>query len=316
VHHELPANEGTVHGWFDRNRPPALTIEPGDSVTVDTLDAWWSAGPLAPGQDIPDRPRAAGWRPDAGHALTGPIAVRGASAGDTLAVRINAVTSGRWGTTHTGGPRRLFERYGIAGAHTVHRWKLDPDAGTGRNELGFRVALQPFLGIIGLAPAEPGRHSTIPPRRVGGNLDCRELVAGSTLYLPVEVDEALLSAGDGHAAQGDGEVGGTAIECPMRTAMTIALADLHVDAPLGNTPAGWITFGLATTVDEAGHLALNRLFDLMSAHYRLARGDAVALASVAAHLHVTQIVNQTVGVHALLPHGALRDIRGSRDGRR
>jgi acetamidase/formamidase len=306
VRHSLTVTEQTVQGWFDRDAPPVLTVDPGDSVTLDTLDAWWSAGPLAPGQDIPERPRAAGWQPDAGHALTGPIAVRGIKAGDTLAVRIDTVTPGAWGTTHAGGPGRLFERYGIADAHTVHRWQLDSAAGTARNELGFEVQLRPFLGIMGLAPAGPGRASTIPPRRAGGNLDCRELVAGSTLYLPVEVDGALFSAGDGHAAQGDGEVGGTAIECPMHVELTFGRAELSVDTPVANTPAGWVCMGLAATLDEASEIALAALFKLMSACLGLPRGDAVALASVAAGLRVTQIVNGTVGAHAILPHGALR----------
>jgi acetamidase/formamidase len=224
-------------------------------------------------------------------------------------VRIHAVTPGSWGTTHTGGPRRLFDRYGIAGAHTVHRWELDPEGGTGRNELGFTVALRPFLGVMGVAPAEPGRHSTIPPRRVGGNLDCRELVAGSTLYLPVAVAGALFSTGDGHAAQGDGEVGGTAIECPMHVELTLDLADLHVETPVADTPAGWVTMGVADTLDEASGIALEALFDLMSARLGLGRGDVVALASVVADVHVTQIVNRTVGVHAVLPHDALASAR-------
>ena len=309
MHHELRAHQETVHGWFDRDTPPVLTVDRGDSVSVDTLDCWWSAGPLAPGQGIADRPRAAGWQPDAGHALTGPIAVRGAGPGDTLAVRIDTVTPDSWGTTHTGGPRRLFDRYGIAESHTVHRWELDPAAGIGRNELGYSVSLRPFLGVMGVAPAESGRHSTIPPRRVGGNLDCRELVAGSTLYLPVAVEGALFSTGDGHAAQGDGEVGGTAIECPMHVQLTFDLADLHVDTPIADTPVGWVTMGVADTLDQASGIALEALFCLMSARLGLGRGDVVALASVVADVHVTQIVNRTVGVHAVLPHGALATVR-------
>ena len=132
-----------------------------------------------------------------------------------LRIRIEAVVPGGWGTTYANArPTAYNERYGLTGS-AVHRWTLDPVAGTGRNQHGHTVALRPFLGVIGMPPAEPGRHSTIPPRPHGGNLDCRELVAGSTLWLPIPVDGALLSVGDGHAAQGDGEVSGTAIECPM-----------------------------------------------------------------------------------------------------
>jgi acetamidase/formamidase len=190
----------------------------------------------------------------------------------------------------------------------VHRWTLDPVAGTGRNQHGHTVALRPFLGVIGMPPAEPGRHSTIPPRPHGGNLDCRELVAGSTLWLPIPVDGALLSVGDGHAAQGDGEVSGTAIECPMdRVDLTLSTVDdFPVTGPVARTPAGWVTMGLGYTVDDAVFEALNAMFDLLGRLHGVSRPDAVALASVAVDVRVTQIVNRTVGAHAVLPPGALR----------
>lgn len=307
MHHELAADQSNLHGWFDRSLPPALVIDPGDTVRFQTLDCWWSAGPLGADEFLPDRARVAGYEPDAGHALTGPVAIRGARAGDTLAVRIDAVTPESWGTTVTGGSaRRLFQRYGIADHDTVHRWELDAVTGTGRNDYGHTVALRPFMGVMGVAPAQPGRHSTIPPRRVGGNLDCRELRAGSTLYLPVAVDGALFSVGDGHAAQGDGEVGGTAIECPMTVALTFGVVDLAIDTPVALTAAGWLTMGVAETLDEASGIALEAMFALMQSQYELTRGHAVALASVTVDLRVTQIVNRTVGVHAVLRHGAIR----------
>jgi acetamidase/formamidase len=161
--------------------------------------------------------------------------------------------------------------------------------------------------VVGLAPAAPGRHSTVPPRPTGGNLDCKELVAGSILYLPVAVDGALLSIGDGHARQGDGEVGGTAIECPMTTELTLDVRDdLPVRTPVADTPAGWVTMGVAESVDEASYRALEAMFDLMQQRLDLSRAQAAALASVVVDLRVTQIVNQTVGAHAVLPHDALR----------
>jgi acetamidase/formamidase len=137
------------------------------------------------------------------------------------------------------------------------------------------------------------------------------LIAGSTLYLPVAVDGALFSAGDGHGAQGDGEVGGTAIECPMRADLTFDLVDLPVDTPIANTPAGWVSMGVAGSLDEASGIALEALFRLMANLLRLGRGDVVALASVVVDLRVTQIVNRTVGVHAVFPHHALGDVRPS-----
>jgi acetamidase/formamidase len=189
----------------------------------------------------------------------------------------------------------------------VHAWSLDPASGTGRNQHGHTVRLRPFLGVLGLAPAAPGRHSTIPPRRCGGNLDCRELVAGSVLYLPVEVDGALLSAGDGHAAQGDGEVSGTAIECPLdRVRLRLeVLEDLPLRFPAADTPAGRVSLGVGDTLDDAADAALEGMFDHLVARYGVSRADAVALASVVVDVRVTQIVNQVVGVHAVLPHGAV-----------
>lgn len=226
-----------------------------------------------------------------------------------LEVRIDAVVPGCWGTTFAGGrPSPYNRRYGTVGRQTVHRWELDPVAGTGRNQHGHTVALRPFLGVLGMPPPEPGRHSTIPPRTHGGNLDCRELVGGSTLYLPVPVDGALLSVGDGHAAQGDGEVSGTAIECPMeRVDLTVDVRDdWELLTPVAHTPAGWVTMGLGDTLDDAAFAALEAMFALLGRLHGVSHDDAVALASVAVHLRVTQIVNEVVGVHAVLPPGALR----------
>src|SRR4029450_13937192 len=113
------------------------------------------------------------------------------------------------------------------------------------DEKGARVRLAPFLGGMGMPPDEPGRHSTAPPRRSGGNIDCKELVAGTTLYLPISVDGALFSAGDGHGAQADGEVSGTAIECPVeRAQLTLELSDLELRSPIARTPDSWIALAV------------------------------------------------------------------------
>ncbi|HZZ95604.1 MAG TPA: acetamidase/formamidase family protein [Jatrophihabitantaceae bacterium] len=302
----IEARGSALHGVFDRAISPVLTIEAGDTVRAETLDAWWSAGPYTGG--APDeRARVPEHTADAGHALTGPIAIRGAVPGRTLAVRIDSVTPGTYGATVTGGRPTVFNvRSGIESVCTVHAWELDVDALTGRNQFGHTVALRPFMGVMGVAPAAPGPHSTIPPRRTGGNLDCKELVAGSTLYLPIAVDGALFSVGDGHAAQGDGEVAGTAIECPMTVELTFDVVDLPIDTPVADTPAGWVTMGVADTLDDACYRALNAMYDLMQRRFELDRADAVALASVVVDTRVTQIVNQVVGVHAVLPHDAVR----------
>jgi acetamidase/formamidase len=304
----LEPDARTLHGYFSAERPPVLTVDPGDSVRFRTLDAGWSAGPFT-GGSYPDRPRVPEYEPGSGHALVGPVAVRGARAGMTLAVRVVEVVPGRWGTTVAGGWPSVFnKRYGVDAEGSELIWTLDPEAMTGRDQHGHTVALRPFMGVMGMPPAEPGRHSTVPPRAHGGNLDCRELVAGSTLYLPVPVDEALFSVGDGHAAQGDGEVSGTAIECPMdRVVLTLGLReDFPVTTPVAHTPAGWLTLGLGSTVDDAVFEALDAMFALLGRLHGVSRTDAIALASVAVDVRVTQIVNQVVGAHAVLPHGAIR----------
>ena len=185
---------------------------------------------------------------------------------------------------------------------------LDVQARTGSTtQYGFRRKLAPFLGVMGVAPAEPGEHSTIPPRPgTGGNIDCRELTAGSTLYLPVQVEGALLYLGDGHAAQGDGEVGGTAIECPMTTRARVGLAR---DRPLARihaeAPAGRITFGFSPDLNAAMGDALDAMVTWLTVLTGADRGTALALAGTCIDLRVTQVVNQTWGVHALLPAGTL-----------
>lgn len=304
----LEPDDRTLHGYFSRDYAPVLTVDPGDSVRVRTLDAFWSAGPYTGGEH-PDRPKVPQHRPGYGHALTGPIAVRGALPGMALEVRVDAVVPAPWGTTVSGGwPSPFNERYGVTGTRVVHTWELDVAAGIGRNQYGHSVTLRPFLGVMGMPPAEPGEHSTIPPRTHGGNLDCKELVAGSTLYLPVPVPDALFSVGDGHARQGDGEVGGTAIECPMdRVDLTFGLReDLALSGPVARTPAGWVTMGVADDQTDATYQALESMFALLGRLYGVSRQDAIALASVAVDLRVTQIVNQVVGVHAVLPPGAIR----------
>lgn len=306
--HELHPGRHTVHGAFSADTPPALTIDAGETVRFGTWDAGWSLGPFTGGH-FPDRPRHEGYTEGAGHALTGPVAVRGARAGQTLVVRIHTVVPGPWGMTCGGGwPSAFNNRYGVADAGVVHAWTLDTTAMTGRNQHGHTVALRPFMGVLGMPPPEPGAHSTVPPRRWGGNLDCRELIPGSTLFLPIPVDQALFSVGDGHAAQGDGEVSGTAIECPMdRVELTLDVRDdLPLDGPIAHTPAGWLAFGLGDTLDDAAYAALERMFALLRRLHGVARPDAVALASVAVDLRITQIVNQVVGVHAVLPPGAIR----------
>jgi acetamidase/formamidase len=304
--HELPAERRTLHGHFSRELEPVLSVDPGDTVRFATLDAGWGfQGPE--GERAEFEPRDPDL--DGGHALVGPIEVRGARAGQTLSVRIDDVRVAGFGFTSAGGSDMFMNaRLGVAdgNAHALY-WALDAEAEVGRDQNGRAVALRPFLGVLGMPPPEPGVHPTYPPRVWGGNLDCKELVAGSTLYLPIPVDGAVFSAGDGHARQGDGEVSGLAIECPLeRVELTLDLRpDLELDTPIAETPSGWIAFGLDEDLDAAVAIATGAMLDLMSRELGLKRKDALALASVVVDLRVTQVVNGVRGIHAVLPHDAI-----------
>lgn len=283
--HELPLERRTLHGHFSCDLEPVLGVDAGDSVRFATPDAGWT---LDSGEAFEPRSSPA----DDGHALCGPIEVRGARAGQTLAVRVDEVTPGPCGVTLTEPPQRI-------------EWKLDGD--TGRASTGHTVRLRPFLGVLGMPPPEPGAHSTTPPRPWGGNLDCKELVAGTTLYLPVPVDGGLFSAGDGHAAQGDGEVGGTAIECPSSAQVTLDVRDdLQLGWPCARIEGAWLAFGFDEQLGLAATIAVDGMVELMGRELGLSPADALGLASVVVDLRVTQVVNQVLGVHAVLRDDALR----------
>jgi acetamidase/formamidase len=303
--HRLDPTPDTVTDVFSRALSPVLTVDPGDAVVVRSLDA---SGYLER-QEAPGEERARMLAEKRGHCLTGPIAVRGAEPGMTLAVRLVSLRPGEWGwTVAAAKDDALNRRLGVAGGPPAWLlWELDADAMVGKNDLGLATSLAPFLGVIGLPPDAEGEHSTIPPRACGGNIDCRELVAGSTLYLPVTVPGALLCVGDGHAAQGDGEVCGTAIECPMTTELVL---DLVTDPPVPTahavTPAGRITFGFSPDLNEASAQALEAMLGWLRSLYGVDTATALALASPTVDLRVTQIANEVWGVHALLPDDALR----------
>ena len=308
--HEIPLERRTLHGHFSRGLEPVAEVFSGDVIRFGTLDAGWGLEP--PRADGSERRRFEPLDPelDAGHPLIGPVAVRNARAGMTLEVRIETVRVGRYGLTVAGGwSTPLNERLGVAsGESRVLAWELDADAGTASDRAGREVALAPFLGVLGMPPPEPGVHPTGPPRVWGGNLDCKELVAGTTLFLPIPVDGALFSAGDGHARQGDGEVSSTAIECPLeRAELGLALReDFELTAPIARTRDSWIAFGLGESLDEAAGNAVEGMLRLMERELKLERRDALALASVVVDLRITQVVNGVLGVHAVLPDGAIR----------
>jgi acetamidase/formamidase len=280
--HQLPLEQRTLHGHFSCELEPVLTVDPGDAVRIDVPNATWE---LDSGEQFVSRDPSV----DTGHALAGPIEVRGARAAQTLVVQIDEVTPGSRGATLTEWPHVL-------------RWELgDGVARAG----GFTVALRPFLGVLGMPPPEPGIHSTIPPRPWGGNIDCKELVAGTTLFLPIPVDGAHFSAGDAHAAQGDGEVSGTAIECAARAQVTLDVRDdLPLEWPIARVEGAWLTFGFDEHLGRAARIAADGMLDLMQREHGLARNDALALASGVVDLRVTQVVNDVLGVHAVLRDGS------------
>ena len=303
AHHEIPLERRTLHGHFSRDLEPILTVDSGDSIAFSCLNSGWRT---AEHEVFPDRDAEL----DAGHALIGPVEVRGARAGQTLEVKIDAIRIGAGGVTQAAGfSTPLNERLGVEDGETVTLlWSLDADSKIGRTDSGREVVLQPFLGVIGMPPDEPGIHSTAPPRSCGGNVDCKELVAGTTLYLPISVDGALLSAGDGHAAQGDGEVSQLAIEASVeRAQLTLSVRDdLPLVNPIAWTPEAWLTFGFDEDLDEAAALAIEGMLELMEREHGLERREALALASVVVDLRVTQLVNGSRGIHARLAHDALR----------
>ena len=311
--HELPLERRTLHGHFSRDLEPVLEIDPGDTIAFSSLDAGWGVEPPRP--DGSERRRYEPLDPelDFGHPLVGPVAVRGARARQTLEVRIETVSVGAYGFTVAGGwSTPLNDRLGVgSGEGRALVWELDAESGTGRDRDGREVTLAPFLGVLGMPPPEPGVHPTRPPRVWGGNLDCKELVAGTTVYLPIPVDEALFSAGDGHARQGDGEVSSTAIECPLeRAELTLDLRDdLELSTPLARTDGGWLALGVGDDLDEAAANAVDAILVVMGHEMGLERLDALALASVVVDLRITQVVNGVVGVHAVLPHDAVGSVR-------
>lgn len=282
--HELPLDASVLHGYFSCDLEPVLTVDPGDSVRFSVPNAGWRVG-----RDEPFESRNP--KLDTGHALAGPVEVRGARAGQTLVVGVEDVTPGPWGATFTDPPHRID-------------WELAGGVGRGAAR---EVQLAPFLGVLGMPPDEPGIHSTIPPRRSGGNIDCKELVAGSTLFLPLPVDGALFSAGDGHAAQGDGEVSGTAIESPVDATLTLDVRDdLPLEWPVARIDGAWLTFGFDENLGLAARIAVDGMLELMGREHGLSRADALGFASVVVDLRVTQVVNQVLGVHAILRDDALR----------
>ncbi len=310
--HLLQSTPDTVHwGYFDGSLKPVLTIDSGDRVVIEcvTCNPEWMPPPNSNFHILPEIPEIhrKAKRGSGNHILTGPIFVRGAQVGDVLEVKILDIELRQdWGFN-------LFRAYGGTLPEDFPYMRLihvpiDRASNTATMPSGLKVPLAPFFGQLAVAPRkEYGRQNSKEPREFGGNLDCKDLVAGSTIYLPVWNEGALFSTGDGHAAQGHGEVDGTAIETSLKGTFEFHLRkDLTWKLPRAETPTHLIAFGLDADLDDAARQALKQMIDWITALTGIHKDEAYALCSFAADLHVTQTVNNIKGVHAMIAKSILR----------
>ena len=308
-HHRLEAGADTVHwGYFDAALPPVLTVESGDTVTISTVSGPPDVMPPPP-LVVPQALRAVHAQvPNRlpGHICTGPVAVAGARAGQTLEVRIEAIELHYdWGYTYAA-PLKGALPHEVSERHLIHI-PLDRQRGTGRLPWGLELPLRPFFGVMAVAPPPAwGMVSTLPPRVNGGNLDNKELIPGTTLYLPIYVDGANFSVGDGHGVQGDGEVCVTAIETGLVGTFRLTVRDdMPLRWPIAETPDCVMTMAFDPDLDDCARIALSTMLDLIVARTGLARAEAYMLCSLAADLRVTQFVNGNNGIHCMLPKWCL-----------
>ena len=307
--HDLKLLPENVHwGYYDAAVKPVLRVASGDTIRVETMIARGLQRLRAAGvkeDEIPDSlkvvERTVTERGPGAHPMTGPIWIEGAEPGDVLEVRIVGFEFlhpyGVSGFIPTGGT--LPDEFPYVRFHLV---RFDARAGTAAFAPGITLKLAPFFGSIGVAPHPlVGRISSGPPGPHAGNLDNKELVTGSTLYIPVAVPGALLSLGDGHAMQGDGEVTLTALETSLRGTVQVTVRKgTRLKWPRAETPTHYIAMGLHTDLDEAAKLATREMIEFLVGEKKMNRDEAYILCSVAVDLHVTQLVDGTKGVHAML----------------
>jgi len=303
--HSLSADP--THSRWNRRLAPRLKIAPGDTVHLECQDA--SGAQVHPAMTLPeylaiDRDRI--------HALTGPIYVEGAEAGDIVEIAVREVAHRGWGWSSViSGLGFLKERF--REPYLFH-WHLD--GAITRSLTPAVVPLRPFCGVMGVAPAEDGEFRTRPPGTFGGNMDVRDLCAGATLYLPVFNRGALFSAGDAHAAQGDGEVCINGIECPADVTLRFRVHKRQpLSAPFLESPApreliwqdgAWVVVESGKDAIAAARAATSRMIDFLVAHWGFTDIHAYILSSVALHLRLSQVVNEPMfTVSALLPKAVL-----------
>jgi acetamidase/formamidase len=305
-HHTLSAGPQTCHwGFFDAALEPVLQIASGDTVAVECVSGGPDVLPQGDGFEIlPDHLAIHGaLQPKLGaHILTGPIAVAGAEPGDVLEIEIVSIDCRQnWGYTRVRPlSGTLPEDFPIRRTWHSH---IDRQRGTTTLPWGAEIDLAPFFGVMGVAPRPVyGACSSIQPREFGGNMDLKELTAGTTLFLPVWAPGALFSVGDGHGVQGDGEVCVTALETALAGTFRLTLRkDLHFPLPRAETPTHLITMGFDEDLDDAAKTALRQMIALIGERLGLAPEDAYMFCSLAVDLRVTQLVDGNKGIHAMLP---------------
>lgn len=308
----IDAQPDTVHwGYLSAGIPPVARISSGESVTMTTVSG---LPEVVAGSPYPASPALVAIhnsltrRTIPGHICTGPVAVSGARPGDVLQVDIESVElDSDWAYT---GIRPLAGAlpYDFDERHMTYI-AIDRARSVARLPWDMEIPLRPFFGVMCVAPpAEWGDLSTVPPRQNGGNLDNRELIAGTTLFLPVFVEDALFSAGDGHGAQGDGEICIAAIEMGMRGTFRLTVRrDMTLTWPIAETPTHFITMAFDPDLDDCVVIAVRQMIDLLVAHRGLTRVEAYKLLSYVGDLRVTQVVNGNKGIHLMVEKRYFRD---------
>ena len=332
--HRLAATPDTIHwGYLSSRIEPVLRVRSGDVVQIETVTHHAGNAPdLLVDDGIAELFTVPMQRGPGPHILTGPIHVEGARPGDTLAVRIldlqprlpyGANLAAHWGALYGDFGKERVTIYeldtvrGRARAAFAFDWTQTPlanqhgllmDVEQQRREpalVGVNVPLRPHFGVMGVAPAGDQPVDSVPPSTFGGNVDNWRIGPGSTVYYPVYHDGALLSVGDPHAAEGDGELSGTAVEASLNGTIEITvLRDMAVTAPIAQTPEHWITHGFGADLDTALHQAAMEMLRLLGT-FGISPDDAYSLMSAAVDFGVTQVVNRTKGVHALVHKSVL-----------
>jgi acetamidase/formamidase len=311
-----PTPKTVAWGYYDASTPPVLRVQSGDTVEIQTLPAGilpaqLEAAGLPPAQveqSHRDIVREVTNKGPGAHILTGPIYVQGAQPGDVLEIRIQSIRLAVPYAYNRFRPGLGF----LPDDFPYTRTKiipLDDKRMVAHFASGIDLPIRPFFGSIGVAPPEEtAKISSGPPWIHGGNMDNKELVAGTTLFLPVHAPGALLQVGDGHAGQGNGEVDITAMETSLiGTFQLIVRKDMRLRWPRAETPTQYITMGFNEDLTEATKMAVREMIDFLVSEKHLSRDDAYMLSSVAADLSITQLVDGNKGVHASIPKAIFRD---------